>query len=173
MCPIQGLLQLHRSIKLEIREKPCNSSQWMRLHQGVYLNFCNSLEIYYFTLDLFPIVHGMDGISSFLCCPTCVVTGPSCNHWAGTWHHEPTPCRRVQIDVGCDHPTHIYPVVLQELGIRQVSILWPPSSGCLLTLNGRPRLRLIGEKKSKDWVKRDAFRGFQLVVGCWVLPMLG
>lgn len=116
----------------------------MHLHQGIYLGFCNSSEIYNFTLDLFPTVPSMDDISYFLHCPTrYAVTGPSCNRWGGMWHHEP----RVQTDMGWEDPTNIDPEVLQELGTRQVSILWPPNSGCLLTLNGQPRFCLNGEKK--------------------------
>lgn len=118
----------------------------MHLHQGIYLGFCNSSEIYNFTLDLFPTVPSMDDISYFLHCPTrYAVTGPSGNRWGGMWHHEP----RVQTDMGWEDPTNIDPEVLQELGTRQVSILWPPNSGCLLILNGQPRFCLNGKKKKQ------------------------
>lgn len=137
----------------------------MRLHQGVYLDFCNSLEIYYFTLDLFPTVHSMDGISCFLRCPThCVVTGPSCNHWAGTWHHEPTPCRRVQTDMGWDDPTHVYPVVLQEPGIRQVSILWPQTLGAFSYSMGSQDFALLVKKK-QGWGKKRCLPCFPACAG--------
>lgn len=143
----------------------------MHLHQGIYLDFCYSLEIYYFTLDLLPhcACHGWRFI--FHPSPHLLSNGRSQLHCAAK--PSPTPCRRVRAEKCWGDPNQNLPSdAMGAVGSGRFPSRGPKALG-LLALNEQPRHCLIGEKIATDWIKRGVVHSLQVAVRCWVPSMLG